>query len=160
MNEGPADKLWKDLPPEKVEYFFKQCATRSELLSDLAYKTSCELAKYLFAANTGAAAGVFLLVRASPRGFFPLLSFFAFIAGTFFVGVSYLALASWSREVSDGWTQDLNAWGRSEITIGVMDANNRARRASWKGAVAHIGLRVSFGFLIAGAVTAGISLWK
>ncbi len=158
MNERPADKLWKDLPPEQVDHFFKKCASRAELLGDLAHQTSCELAKYLFAANTGAAAGIFFLLKSSPGHIWYLLSFFSFCAGTFFVGVSYLTLASWCRELSDGWSQDMSAWGRNEITIAAMDANNRVRHASFEKTAARLGLAIAFGLLIAGGLTAAIPL--
>jgi hypothetical protein len=158
MNDRPADKLWKDLTKEQVEHFFKLLAYRADRLADLAYKTMVELAKYLFAANTGAAAGVFFLLKSSPGQFWYLLSFYSFCGGTFFVGVCYLALASWADELADGSVQDLNAWGRNEITITTADANNRARHASWKKTAVRWGLKLSFVLLLAGGIMAAIPL--
>lgn len=160
MNERPADKLWKDLTPEQVNNFFKLLAKRADDQEDLAYKTLFELAKYLFAASTGAAAGLLFLLKSSPGHLWYLLSFFAFCAGTFFVGVSFHTLTDWSRELADGSTQDLNAWGRNEITVAGMDTNNRARYASCKKTVARWGLRVSFCFLLVGGLMTAFALWN
>lgn len=139
MNERLADKLWKDLTPEQVDHFFKLLAKRADDQDNLLYKTMFELAKYLFAANTGAAAGLLFLMKSSPGHLWFLLSFFVFCTGTFFVGVSFHALTNWSRELADGSTQDVNAWGRNEITVAGADANNRARYASCKKMVVHWG---------------------
>jgi hypothetical protein len=159
MNDRPADKLWKDLTPEQVGNFFKLLAKRADDQDDLAYKAMYELAKYLFAANTGAAAGLLFLLKSSPGHLWYLLSFFAFCAGTFFVGVSFHILTDWSRELAEGSTKDLNAWGRNEITVAGADANNRARYASCKKGVARCGLWVSFYLLLAGGLIAGVALW-
>ncbi len=160
MNERPADKLWKDMTPQQVDHFFKLLAKRAEDQDDLAYKTMVELTKYLFATNTGAAAGIFFLLRSSPDQLWYLLSFFIFCGGTFFVGICYLTLSSWSGEIADGWSQDVNAWSRNEMTITDMDINSRTRHSSWKKAGVRWGLRISFILLIAGGLMAGFSIWK
>jgi len=160
MNERPADKLWKELTPEQVDHFFKVFSKRVDAQEGLLYKALFELAKHLFAANTGAAAGLLFLMKSSPGQLWYLLSFFAFCAGTFFVGVSFHTLTAWSRELAEGSTQDVNAWGRNEITIAGADANNRARYASCKKKVAHWGLWVSFWLLLIGGLMAGVALWN
>lgn len=160
MNERPAEKLWKDMTSQEVDHFFKVCAARADYLSDLAYKTMTELTKYLFAANTGAAAGVFLLLKSSPGRSWYLVSFFTFCVGTFCVGVSYFILASWCRQVAEGWAESLNAWGRNEMTVADMDAKNRTQHNSWKKTAVRVGLVMSFVLLMLGGLTAGCALWK
>jgi hypothetical protein len=150
-----SDKLWRELTPEQVAHFAKLAKERAELFDDFAYKTYCELAKYLMAINSGAAAGLFVLLHSQLRGWH-LASFFTFCAGAFFVGVAFLALSSWSVEMSEGWTADMHAWGRNEMTIKAMDASNGKRFHSWKKKAARRGLVVSFAFLIVGGVMAGI----
>ena len=151
-----SDKLWRELTPEHVTHFAKVGRERAVALDDLAYKTSCELTKYLFTANTGAAAGVFLLLNSAARQSWHLAAFFIFCGGAFFVGVAYLAMASWSRELSEGWSADLNAWGRNEITISTVDARNRQRQGSRKKMIVRWGLTVSFALLILGGLAAAV----
>lgn len=160
MNERPATKLWKDLSSQDVEQFFKLLAKRADGYQDLAYKTTLELAKYLFAANTGAAAGIFFLLKSAPGQFWYLFSFFIFCSGTFFVGLSYLTLANWSRKIADGASRDLSAWGRNEITVEKTDANDRDRHALRQKTAEFWGLWVAFVCLIGGAITAAVPLCR
>ena len=132
MGDPIDNTLWKDLTPEHVDHFYKILAKRADYFDDLAYRTYIELSKYLFAANTGAAAGLFLVLRSPEWQRWHLIAFFLFCGGTFFVGFSYLVLASWSADLMDGWSRDMNAWGRNEITVRGMDANNRVRHKCWK----------------------------
>jgi hypothetical protein len=159
MNERPADKLWKDMTSEEVQHFFKLLAKRAENQADLAYKTTIELAKYLFATNTGAAAGVFLLLKSKPDQFWYLVAFFVFCGGTFFVGVCYLTFANRSRKLAHGSVQDIHEWGRNELTVADVDAKNRKRYAALEKAWVFLGLMISFILLMIGGLIAGFSLW-
>jgi hypothetical protein len=160
MNERPADKLWKDLTPEQVSGFFKTLVNDVERKDELANKILVELAKYLFTANTGAAAGLLYLLKTSPGQIWYLLSFFSFCGGTFFVGVSYLTLARWSRKFADGAAEDINAWGRNELTIAGRDINNRKQYALRKRTAEFWGLWISFILLVCGGLLAAVALWK
>jgi hypothetical protein len=154
MGENISDRLWKDLTPEQVDWFFRQFAARADAYGKSAQSAWAELAKYLFAANTGAAAGMFILLKSSEGQNWYFAAFSVFCAGTFFVGLSYFLYANWSSELSEEWSADMNSWGRNEISIRQMDTRNRQRLCSWKRKVARIGLVISFLLLIAGGLTA------
>jgi hypothetical protein len=157
--EHPADKLWKDLTPQQVDHFFKLFSTRAQSWGDFCIKSWSDLANFLSTANAGAAAGIFLLLKSSPdqRGY--LLTFFIFCAGTFFVGVARLVLNSWAQSVAEGFGRDVDAWGRSEMTVKIIDRNHIARLCSRKRMWVKIGIYSSFTLLIVGGIVAATVLW-
>ena len=59
-----------------------------------------ELAKFLFTANTGAAAGMFILVRGSHGNGYLIGAFFTFCIGVFFVGTAYFLGAVLFAEIA------------------------------------------------------------
>jgi hypothetical protein len=155
----PADKKWSELPQTQLDQLFKLSVERIKSLSDFAYNTHSELTKYLFAANTGAAAGMFLLLKDQHGERLHLIAFYLFIAGSFFVGLAHLFCAWWADQMSRGAAADLNAWGRDEITMREADALNRARYHSKKKRVIGAGLWLSFFLLVAGGLTAAVPFW-
>jgi hypothetical protein len=155
----PADKKWSELSHEEVQHFFRVCSHRAEMLSENAQTVWMEFAKYLFAVNSAAAAGLFVLLRSSPGDIWLSLGFGSFCAGTLFVGLGYFILAKWLGELSDGWTEDFNAWGRDELTIAELDHKNRTRHASPKKRVIKAFLIASLLLLVAGGVVTAKPLW-
>lgn len=153
------NRTWRDLTPEQLNHFYPLLAKRGTSLGEGAHAWRLELAKYLFTANTGAAAGLFLLLRTSPVGQSYLLAFYLFCAGTFFVGLSHFFAAAWSHEMARGWQRDCNRLMRSEITLGELDSRYDARSNSKKFWLARTGLWLSFVFLMAGGLTAAKPFW-
>lgn len=92
-----------------------------------------------------------------------MASFFGFCFGTFAIGLAHFAAASWTRQMSEAWIDDMNAWGRNETTITAMDARHRALRCSWKAGVFRWGVRASFVALMLGGILAAVpflrTLW-
>lgn len=165
MQEAPKNKLdsektWNELDDEKVKHFFNLCASRADGLDQMANTASTEFSKYLFAANSGAAAGLFLLLRSSGGEYWYLLAFSLFIFGTFCVGTAHFVYAGWAGKLSLGWTADFNALMRSEITIGEVDRRNRERQNQFRRKLSWYGLVLSFVMLIAGGVIAGVPFWS
>jgi hypothetical protein len=153
-----SEKTWNQLTPEQVNHFFTKCAKRADDLSEAANAVWMEFAKYLFAANAGAAAGLFLLPDSSGQRWY-LVAFSLFCLGVFSVGVAWFAGWSWYHSLSDGWTRDFNTLMRGEMTFGDLDSRNRTRHRSPLAWWSRIGLVVSFALLLAGGVTAGIAYW-
>lgn len=158
--EKNIEKTWRDLTSEQVDHFFKIISERARSLAESAHSWRLELSKYLFTANTGAAAGLFLLLRTSPDGRSYFHAFCLFCIGTFFVGVSHFFAADWGHTLAEGWTKDFNRLMRSEITLGQLDAGHRARCESLKYRLVRLGLWLSFACLLAGGVTAAKPFWS
>jgi len=159
MDKPTPQKKWNELTPQQVDHFYRLIAERSIRQGDLAFSAWLEFAKYLFAANSGAAAGLFLLVRSSEGERVYSAAFFIFCAGTFFVGLAYFCYAAWTHEMATGWAADFISLTQNEITLGELDDRNHGRNSSWKFKAMRAGLVVSFLLLISGGVTAGKPFW-
>ena len=155
----PADKLWSELPPEQVRHFYEKLKERADTLNARANETLAEFAKFLFAANTGSAAGLFLLLKSSPNKSF-LAAFFLFCAGAFCVGVAHFITNKWYEELAEGFAADINSWGRNEMTIRTLDERHRKRLTTNKRKLAMFGHYSSLGFLISGGVLAAFTIWN
>jgi hypothetical protein len=162
MNDAEKNrgKTWRDLEPQQVDHFYKLLAARASSLGEGAHSWRLELSKYLFAANTGAAAGLFLLLRASPGGRSYLWAFFLFCLGTFFVGLSYFLAADWGHEMAKGWSRDFERLMRNEITLGQLDHGHAIRSTSRKFWLLRTGLWLSFACLLCGGITAAKPFWS
>jgi hypothetical protein len=158
MSRPAKEKTWNELTPAEVDNFYRLCSERAKLLADLATSLWLEFAKYLFAANTGAAAALFLLSGSDEQLW--LLAFCLFCGGVFFVGVAFFAACSSARTLAEGWMSDFSALGRSEITIGELDTRHSMRCRSWKWQATRIGLVVSFLLLIAGGGVTAKAFWQ
>jgi hypothetical protein len=158
MEKPTSEKKWSELDLDGNRYFHGFLKDHAVKLADLATAASMELTKYLFAANTGAAAGLFILLKSS-TGREYLWAFFIFCFGTFFVGVSYFVYASWMREISETYTDNLNRLGRGEFTFGEFDEKNSKRFHSCKAKIARWCVIVSFLLLIAGGIITGVTFW-
>jgi hypothetical protein len=129
--------------------------TSKELAEQSRY--SCwELAKYLFTANTGAAAGLLLLLRSSPGNCPLLISFCFFCAGAFCVLVSIFFGTSHAVEVSTGFQKDFLS-GATENEI-ITQHNKRFNHP--KLAIIPIGAWLSFCFLFVGGIIAAFALFN
>jgi hypothetical protein len=115
-----------------------------------------ELAKYLFTANTGAAAGLLFLLRSTPGNSFVLFSFCLFCFGTFCVLVSIFVGTTHAVEVAEGFQKDLLSG-----TIESQLASRHIERLNGrKTRIIPLGAWLSFGSLIAGGVIAAVALFK
>ncbi|MGC3961570.1 MAG: hypothetical protein QM813_27690 [Verrucomicrobiota bacterium] len=152
-------KRWSELTPAQVEHYFRLCAKRADDLDDLANSTWREFCKYLFAANTGAAAGLFLMPDAAGKHWY-LTAFSLFCLGVFSVGLAWFGSWAFYKSLAEGWTADFNAAMRDDIPLGELDARNRNRRPSLTSKLSRIGLVISFALLLAGGVVAGKGFWS
>lgn len=128
----------------------------SKELSEQSRNACWELAKYLFTANTGAAAGMLFLLRATPGNVLVLISFSFFCLGTFCVLVSYFLGASYFVDIAVGFQKDLIA-GKNDKDLG---DRHLQRLFGWKSTIAPIGGWLSFISLIVGGIIAAIALFK
>ena len=155
MAENPADKRHPELTASEVDHFYKVLSHRAEKLLECDSSSGDSWTRYLFAANTGAAAGMFVLLQKNLI-FWHLIAFFIFCLGTFCIGISHFAFASWTRELAKGSTDDLNAWGRGEMTVRATDENNSRRHTSWKPTIGRWTLILSFILLSLGGLIAAV----
>ncbi len=151
-----AHLYWNQLTPDQVAHLFREHKARANALGDFSYKATADLSKYLFAVNSGAAAGLFVLLISKTYEHWHLMAFFAFCGGTFLVGVGHFFLSSWAKDLTEGCTRDVAAWGRNEINLGQMDSRNHQRHRSFKAKAARAGLVLSFLCLVAGGSLAAI----
>ena len=120
-------------------------------------RSACwELAKYLFTANTGAAAGMLFLLRSTPGNTLVLVSFSLFCFVTFCVLVSIIFGVSYFVNVAVGYQKDL-AVGKGDAELG---ARHVQRLDGWRGKIAPSGGWCSFVSLIVGGIIAAIALFK
>jgi hypothetical protein len=150
-----AEKLWRELSQPEVDHFYPIISQRAERYAERAFLAQWDLAKYLFTANTGAAAGLFLLSKSAPDHRY-LIAFFLFCGGTFWVGLAYFIFANWMHGVAEGWAQDFNSRG---LSVKEADARNAKRHKSPWFAAPRWCLALSFTFLIAGGVLAACVFW-
>lgn len=132
---------------------------RSDNFNDRAHGSLLEFCKYLFAANTGAAAGLFLLTRSVERDPAYLLAFFLFCIGTALVGVAFMTMASRYDNIATGAALDFNALQANEISLMELNNRNRERWLSWKGRCTRYCLRASFVCLLIGGIITGYAFW-
>jgi hypothetical protein len=151
------DKTWSDLTPNQVEHFHELLSGRARMYGDWARATWLEFAKFLFAANTGAAAGLFLLAKADAH-LLPV-AFSCFCGGAFSVGIGFFALSSYAHEIGVGWSADAQAVSEDRMTFGELDARHSERCYSSKMTIARLSLGLSFILLIGGGVMAAKALW-
>ena len=150
-------KTWKDLNPTEVTHFYQLGSKRSERYGEMAHSVWGDFAKYLSAANTGAAAGLFFLLRATNSDFV-FWAFCLFALGAGFVCLAYLFFTSWTHQYALGWAKDFESVMRNEMTLGQLDLNNLARQRSRKWKIARKCLLLSFILLIAGGVLVALEL--
>jgi hypothetical protein len=158
MNKPIHQKTWNELEPGQVTHFFNLMAGRAEKLGNMTNDVWMEFAKYLFAANAGAAAGLFLLPDSSEQRWY-LLAFSLFCGGAAFVGVAWISGWLWFIKLSDGWSQDFNALTDGKLTFGEVDARNRDRHRSLGKHLSRLGLIASFILLLAGGAVAASAFW-
>jgi hypothetical protein len=151
---------WKDLSEAQAERTWELGNARAVRYGETAIAAWMEWAKYLFAANTGAAAGLFLLSRSSDYRYWYLAAFSFFCGGVVFVGLSFFTHARGCHESALGWARDFDAVGRNEITFGQLDQRNLKRANSWKGRFARFCLVISFVCLIGGGTIAAKAFWS
>lgn len=159
MDKPNSEKTWNELTPEQVRHFYDLLADRAQKFGSTANEVWMEFAKYLFAANAGAAAGLFLLPDSSGQAWY-LTAFSLFCLGSFFVGLAWFAGWSWSLHLSDRFAADFNALMRNELTLGIMDANNRQRHRSWWKYLSRWGVTISFVLLLSGGIVAARAFWS
>lgn len=161
MSNRPAGKLWHELSPSEVNHFFNLLYERIKSYAESSQSARETLSKYLFTANTGAAAGMFVLLQ-SAKEFQKsyLVAFLFFCFGAFWVGVSFLFLLLWIDDMTDGYSADVDAWGRGDITVEQIDAKNHKRFTSWKRAFGRFSLFISFLLLITGGIVAAIPFYS
>ena len=141
------DLYWKDLTPEQVAHFFQEYKSLIVTHHDTAFKAAVELTKYLLTINSGAAAGVFLLLNNGHGGLWYLVSFCVFCLGVFFVGASHFLLTTWLAERTNLISDNLAAWGRNEMTTRQMDGSRNSQFASRKRSMARACVVCSFALL-------------
>lgn len=115
---------------------------------------SWELAKFLFAANGGAAAGLFVLVRGTPGDGFLVSGFFTFCAGVFFVGAAYF-VGTWGfNRNALAWDADLQDTLSGKLSVEELSRRQRSRvRGPWSKLVPLFGT-LSFVCLCLGGIIA------
>jgi hypothetical protein len=128
----------------------------SKELSAQSRNACWELAKYLFTANTGAAAGMLFLLRSTPGNTLVLISFSLFCLGTFCVLVSIIFGVSYFVDIAVGYQKDL-AVGKNDAELG---ARHVQRFDGWRGKIAPFGGWLSFASLIVGGIIAAVALFK
>jgi hypothetical protein len=153
----PSKKPWKDLTQAEVNHFFPILARRAERYGDMAHSARWEFAKYLVAANTGAASGLFLLTRSSGNAHF-LIAFFIFCGGALSVGIAYLLFSEWAHLLAEGWAKDANRAVAEGLSVEDIDKRNFDRQCSWRFKAVRRCLVTSFVLLVVGGITAAYLL--
>lgn len=84
----------KDFPEEERRSFVENSLTSTRENFKESRNAAWELAKFLFAANSAASAGLFLMLRSDPGNGWLIAAFFVFVLGVGFVGTAYF-VGSW-----------------------------------------------------------------
>ena len=115
---------------------------------------SWQLAKFLFAANAGAAAGMFVMVQNSPGDPYLIAAFFSFCFGVFAVGLAYF-VGAWSfNRLAIAWEDDLLSVLRGEVSPSMANQQQWARvRGGWSKIIPFLGT-LSFLALCGGGAVA------
>ncbi len=161
MNKPTSEKTWRDLDDAGKDHFFKLLNERAKNYGTIANTAWLELEKYLFATNTGAAAGMFLLTKANAQAnAWCLAAFGMFCARAFFVGVSFFTFAENCHQIAQSWARDAERVANSELTFGELDKRHGERFGSKRAKFGRLSLRLSFAALICGGIVAGFAVWN
>ena len=152
MNEPEIS--FSQLPQEEQTALIRFYNETTTKFFDLSQKAAWELAKFLFAANAGAAAGMFVMVRDSQGNSWLIWSYESFCAGVIFVGLAYFLGACGFAMIAEAWEADVEKVTKSELTHAALMRNQQNRVRGWKSKIVPICGLLSFLCLIIGGATA------
>jgi len=119
-----------------------------------------ELAKVLLTVNSGAAAGLFIVVRSSAENSLLIASFYSFCFGVFFVVAAYFVGAVQFAGNALKWEEDIQNVFQDKLSpIAIIERQRKRVRGNWSKACSILG-GLSFLCIIAGGLIAGKCLIK
>ena len=125
MNEP--EHLFSQLLPDEqnaLRAFYKES---HEVASKESRNAAWELAKVLFAANSGAAAGMFLVVRSFAPSPSLIVAFYLFCLGVFSVVAAYFAGAWLFSKGAQKWEEDIQNVLQGGLTPSALIRRQRER---------------------------------
>ena len=149
-NEIPFSK-WTHSEQEAIVGFYKESLKENFKESRNA---SWELAKFLFAANAGAAAGMFLMVRSEKGDPFLLAAFFMFCFGVFAVGVAYFAGAWGFNLAANNLEKNIHKVIKDELGHSEMMSQVQRQSRGWISQIVPLFGTLSFLSLCIGGLVA------
>lgn len=155
MNEQelPFSKLGSD-QQKQLAVFYKESL---ELDFKESRNSAWELAKVLLGVNSGAAAGLFVLVRSSTEKAGLAGAFYTFCLGVFFVVAAYFVGAVQFAGGALKWEEDIQKVFQDQLSPSALISRRRQRlRGSWSKVVGLLGF-LSFGCIIIGSLLAAKS---
>ena len=149
------------------EYYFSQLQSAEQSALSTFYKEAMEvnfresrnaaweLAKVLLTVNSGAAAGLFIVIRSSTENSLLIAAFYTFCFGVFFVVAAYFVGAVQFAGNALKWEEDVQKVFQDKLSVDALIKNQRKRvRGIWSKACRILGW-LSFLCIIIGGLTAG-----
>jgi hypothetical protein len=158
MNEQ--ERLFSQLTPDEQKYlsaFYKEALETNFRESRNA---AWELAKVLLTVNSGAAAGLFIVIRSSAANLFLTDSFYTFCFGVFFVVAAYFTGAVQFSDAALKFEENVQLVYQNKLSpMGLTRRIRQSVRGKWSYACPILG-GMSFACIILGGVLTALFLIK